>query len=370
MKICIESYLLNHSRRGGVMTYAEGLVNGTNVNDKENDYTLLYYSLRRQAFDMPGPDGGKFTKAVLKVPDMMFWGRKFIVDDIVLPAYLKKHKIDVFHRLIGYTMPKNKNIFNILTVHDLRTLTIDDKYLPQNVDQYKKTLSEVDLCVTVSECTKRDLIEYFGMDGKKIKVVHLGVDGRYRVLERDKVDRVKSKFNITQPYLLSIGTVPRKNIEGIIRGFAGCDHKNDYQLVLTCYLDVEKYKRLSHELGVGNRVVILNNVVSDEDIVALFNGCFCFLFPSLYEGFGLPILEAMNCGAPVITSNLSACPEVAGDAAILVDPKNSGEISDALNQMHDNERLRKSLIEKGFDRVKQFSWDKFAKEMKDIYSKA
>jgi len=350
------------------MTYAEGLVNGMNANDKENDYTLLYYSLRRQASDMPGPEGEKFTKDVLRLPDRTFWGRKFIMDDMLLPAYFKKNKIDIFHRLAGCTMPKSKNVFKILTVHDLRTLTIDDQYSPQNTDQYKKALSEVNLCITVSECTKRDLIKHFGMDEKKVKVVHLGVDNRYRILEKDKVDRVKLKFNITQPFLLSIGTVPRKNIEGIIRAFAGCDHKNNYQLVLTCYLDVEKYKRLSRELGVGDKVIFLTNVVSDEDVVALFNGCYCFLFPSLYEGFGLPILEAMSCGAPVITSNLSACPEVAGDAALLVDPENIDEISVAVNNICNDKSLRKTLITKGFERAKLFSWDKFADEMKTIYT--
>ena len=123
-------------------------------------------------------------------------------------------------------------------------------------------------------------------------------------------------------------------------------------------MDVDKYKELCCSLGIEDSVLFINSV-SDEDLVALFNGCYCFVFPSLYEGFGLPIIEAMNCGAPVLTSNLSACPEVAGDAAILVDPNNPDEISDGLNQICGNTSLRKSLIERGRERAKMFSWDKF-----------
>jgi len=342
MNICIESHLLNHHKRSGVMTYTEGLVNGMSANDLQNDYTLLYYSLTRGSDSMPGPNGKNLKKEVLKIPDRSFWGRKFIIDNVYLPAFFRKNKIDVFHRAVGYTMPNNKNVFKILTVHDLRTLTIGDRYLMQDINLYKKTLSNIDMCVTVSECTKRDLIKHLGLDETKIKVVYLGVDERYRVLEKEHIDEVKSKFGITKPFFLSVGSVPRKNIGGIIRGFAGCKHRNDYQLVLNCRMDIEKYKELCSTLGVRGNVVFVNNV-SDEDLVALFNACHCFVFPSLYEGFGLPILEAMKCGAPVLTSNISACPEVTGDAALIVDPNNIDEISDALNEICQNYALLKYL---------------------------
>ena len=128
-------------------------------------------------------------------------------------------------------MPNIKGVYKILTVHDLRTLTIGDSYSKQGIANYKRTLSNIDMCVVVSECTKLDLIKHFGMDEKKIKVIYLGADQRYRILEDNQVAQAKDKFKITKPYLLSVGSVPRKNIEGIIRGYAGCKHKDDYQLV-------------------------------------------------------------------------------------------------------------------------------------------
>lgn len=369
MNICIESQLLNHPRRSGVMTYTEGLVNGMNANDHENEYTLLYYSLTRKANDMPGPTGKNFVKKTLKVPDQSFWGRQALIDKVFLPGFFRKNKINVFHRAVGYTMPKNKNVFTILTVHDLRTLTIGDQFSAQNIDHYKAVLASIDRCVVVSECTRRDLMEHFDMDEKKISVVYLGADERYKPVSKKDIRNVRSHFNIRLPYFLSVGSVPRKNIEGIIRGFAGCQHRKDYQLVLNCKVDIEKYTQLSEELGIKDQIVFVNNV-SDDELVALYSGCHCFAFPSLYEGFGLPIVEAMNCGAPVITSNISACPEVAGDATLLVDPKNIDTISDAMNQVCRDEQLRKSLIEKGFQQARNFSWDKFASEMKKVYTQA
>jgi len=370
MNICIESHLLNHSRRSGLMTYTEGLVHGMRKVDQENNYHLLYYSMKRRPEEMPGPNSiDQFSKNVLKVPDRDFIGRKALLNYYYLPQYFRKNRIDVFHRPSGYSMPNIKNVFKILTVHDLRTLTIGDNYLSQNIGRYKKTLSSIDLCVVVSECTKQDLIKHFDLDEKKIKVVYLGADKRYRVIEKEQIDDVKTKYNLCKPYFMSVGSVPRKNIDGIIRGFTGSKCKDKYQLVLNCRMDIEKYKELCCGLGIEENVVFINSV-SDEDLVALFNGCHCFLFPSLYEGFGLPILEAMNCGAPVITSNISACPEVAGDAALFVNPNNIDEISDAIDQMGNSEKLRKSFTTKGFERAKMFSWDKFANQMKTIYESA
>ena len=163
--------------------------------------------------------------------------------------------------------------------------------------------------------------------------------------------------------------MPRKNIEGIIKGFAGCRHKIDHQLVLNCKIDIDKYTQMSEELGIKDRVLFVKNV-SDDDLVALYSGCRAFVFPSLYEGFGLPILEAMNCGVPVITSNVSSCPEVAGDAALLVDPHNTEEISRAMDQVCNDTRLRESLTKMGFERAKLFGWDKFADQMKAVYALA
>lgn len=369
MNICIESQTLNHNQRTGLMTYTEGLLNGLFDQDNENRYSLAYYSLHRPLSHMPGPESKNFYKIVLRVPDREFFARQFLIDHCVLPHFLKSHKQRVFHRPAGYTMPSVRGVFNVLTVHDLRTLTIGDNVFRQDVVSLRKALDTADVCVVVSECTKQDLIRYFRMDQRKIKVIYLGVHQRFRLLGVDALDAVKKKYRLDEPFLLSIGSVPRKNIEGIIRAFAASGAHRKYMLVLSCHRDVFKYQRLGEALGIEKRLKFLTSL-DDEEIVGLYNACRCFVFPSFYEGFGLPIIEAMRCGAPVITSDVSSCPEIAADAAVLVDPHDTRQLAWAMNRVCGDDALRKDLIEKGFKRAKHFSWDRFAIQMKGVYALA
>lgn len=369
MKICIESQPLNHNRRSGLMTYTEGLINSVYQQNTSDEYQLAYYSLKRKADSMPGPSGNGFTKVMLRVPDWDFPLRNEFLNSFALPEYFKKNKIDVFHRPNGYNMPSSRKVFKVLTVHDLRTLTIGDTKWSQNIDHYHETLNRLDVCVVVSECTKRDMIEHFHLDERKIKVVYLAADERFRPLDKPYLDEVRKKYNLNEKFLLSIGSVPRKNIDGIIRAFAGCRSKKDYILVLGCNQDLDKYTELAKTLNILERIRFLTDL-TDGDIVAMYNACHCFVFPSLYEGFGLPIVEAMQCGAPVITSNVSACPEVAGDAAVFVDPNDVQEIGDAIDQICKNEHLRTDFIRKGFERSKLFNWDQYAVNIRKIYATA
>lgn len=369
MRICIESQPLNHHRRSGLMTYTEGLVNSLYGQNQNDEYTLAYYSLKRDPASMPGPVGNGFQKAVLRVPDNEFPFRIKLLNQIVLPQFFRKNKIDVFHRPNGYNMPESRKVFKVLTVHDLRTLTIGDKKWSQNIDHYHETLSKLDVCVVVSECTKRDMLEHFHIDEKKIKVVYLAADERFKPASVQAVEMLRKKYDLKERFILSVGSVPRKNIDGIIRSFALSKARNDFILVLSCNQDIERYTQLAQSLNISQRIRILPQL-TDEDMVSLYTACQCFLFPSLYEGFGLPIVEAMQCGAPVITSNMSSCPEVASDAAILVDPRNTVEISAAVDRICGNETLRQELIRKGSERAKHFSWKNYGIEMKKIYDLA
>jgi glycosyltransferase involved in cell wall biosynthesis len=219
----------------------------------------------------------------------------------------------------------------------------------------------------VSECTKQDILKHFKIDEKKIKVIYLGADQRFQPSAQEAVRKTLDKYQLKEPFLLSLGSVPRKNIEGIIRGFAQAQSNKNTVMVLGCNFDVEKYSQLAEGLGIGKRIRILSQL-NDKEIVDLYSSCRAFVFPSLYEGFGLPILEAFQCKAPVITSNMSSCPEIAGDAALLVDPLNIGQIASAIDQVCTDDALRKQLIEKGLERAKLFSWGQFAQEMKKIYA--
>ncbi len=166
------------------------------------------------------------------------------------------------------------------------------------------------------------------------------------------VEEMQNRFNLKEPYLFSVGSVPRKNISGIIKAYvlSGCQGK--FKLVLACHQDISQYQALAASLGVEDRLVFLPQL-NDDDIVALYTGCQAFVFPSLYEGFGLPILEAMQCGAPVITSNMSSCPEVIGGAGITVNPLKTEEIADAIKMMCQDNAFRQSCIHKGFEQARR-----------------
>jgi glycosyltransferase involved in cell wall biosynthesis len=366
MNICIECRVLNHHHRTGVMTYTEGLVNGLHQNDRTNQYFLNYFALRMNASQMPGPEGPNFKKVIFPVPDREFVFKQELIDRVVLPAFLKKNKIRVFHRPDGHTIPDVKDVFKVLTIHDLRTLTIGDNAYQQNIEGYRRTINSLDACTVVSECTKKDLLKHFKIDERKVWVTYLAADERFRRMDPAPIEAVKTKYDLHEPFLLAMGLTQRKNLEGIIRAFAKSRHARDHILILATYVDIERYKAIAESLGVGGRMRVLSRLTDDE-VVALYNGCRAFVFPSLYEGFGLPILEAMQCGAPVITSNTSSCPEVAGDAAILVDPKNLEEIADAINEICENDSQRQELIRRGSQRCQLFSWANFTQEMKKVY---
>ena len=369
MRICIESQTLNHHQRSGLMTYTEGLVNGLHNADTQNEYDFIYYSLKRKPEEMPGPDGARFHKKVIRIPDRPFFQRRFVLNNLMLPAYFRRDKIDVFHRPAGYTIPPARGVFKVLTVHDLRTLAISDKIWEQNIGKYGRTLSEVDMITVVSECTQKDLMEHFGIGEEKIRVTHLGCRDFFRPLDRAEAEERLARFKMERPFFLSVGSVPRKNLDNIIRAFALCRQKDDHDLVMVCRSDLDKYRALARDEGIEEHVRFITDI-SNEELRALYNACVCFVFPSLYEGFGLPILEAMQCGTPVITSNVSSCPEVAGEAAVLVDPVDAADIAEAMSQIADDARLRQTMIDKGFERAKMFGWDKFAAAMQEVYAMA
>ncbi len=369
MKICIEAQTLNHHQRSGLLTYTEGLVNSLSEVDRDNEYALVFYSLRRTGKDMPGPGDGNFRKHVLRLPDQVFFAHQWIKDHAVLPRFLKQNGVNVFHRPAGYTLPKVKNVRKVITVHDLRTLTINDNFWAQDIRQYKKSLDDADICVTVSECTKRDLIEHFKLDPSRIRVVPLAADRRFAPQSEDEIRAVRKKYRLPPVYLLSVGFVPRKNLDGIMRAFARARIPEEIGLVMTCRMNLETYHALARELDIEKRVAFLSDL-RDDELVSLYSGSYCFLFPSLYEGFGLPILEAMQCGTPVITSNISSCPEVAGDAALQVDPKNIDELARKIEDMVNDPALREDLIRRGFERIRHFSWTRFGEAMRQIYTVA
>jgi alpha-1,3-rhamnosyl/mannosyltransferase len=239
----------------------------------------------------------------------------------------------------------------------------------------KRSLKRADAIVTDSEFSKREILKYFPEHENKLHVVPCGVNlTRFNPnCTITQVNQVKEKYNINSDYFLYIGTIePRKNLERLMKAYKiFCDSNNNKdtpKLVLAGgkgWLDSTIYSTVE-ELKITDKVIFTQYIAS-EDMTPLLCGALCFVFPSLYEGFGMPPLEAMACGTPVLTSNSASLPEVVGDCALICDPYSEKDIASKLSELYNNATLRTHLSKSGIDRAKMFTWEKSAELLYDIY---
>ena len=257
----------------------------------------------------------------------------------------------------------------VLTIHDMAHAyfpeTIEENSLKYLTSELPEAAARARIIIAVSETTRQDIIKVLGIAPERVKVVYNGVDEVFRPLpDSDALATVRERYELPAKFILSVGTVqPRKNIEALISAFAllRADFPDHY-LVLAggTGWKSEGLKAFINGKGLEGKVH-LTGYVDQDDLPALYNLAEVFAFPSLYEGFGLPVLEAMACGIPVVTSNTSCLPEIAGDAAILVDPGKVEEIAQGIGQLLSSAELRNQCREKGLERVKLFTWEQCAR---------
>jgi glycosyltransferase involved in cell wall biosynthesis len=260
---------------------------------------------------------------------------------------------------------------SVVTVHDLGYLyypeahrLLDRVYLDLSTRYNARAAAHL---IADSSATKRDLIERYGTDSDRITVIYPGYDAANLQPVRDKeaIESIKAKYDIFSDYILFVGTLqPRKNLPRLIRAFSNLQPlTSNLQLVIAGKKGwlYEGIFRQVEELGLTGNVVF-TGYVTQEDLPALLSGARLFVFPSLYEGFGLPVLEAMACGTPVVCSNAASLPEVAGGAALLVDPLDVEGLAAALERVLGDEELRARLTQRGFEQARRFSWEKCARE--------
>ncbi len=285
------------------------------------------------------------------------------------------HDLDIIHS------PENASLFvklkdqkKIITTYDLIP-----KFYPDTIDHitlfrfkylFPRTLKTADKIIAISNSTKKDLIDYFNIPEGKIKVILLAADEKFKPLNKDETEEIKRRYNLNFPFILYVGNLAKhKNIPALIKAFYKITKKGiSHKLVITGKRGC-KYKEIFETIDKLNLQddVMFTGYVSDEDLPALYNAAELFVYPSLYEGFGLPPLEAMACGTPVITSNTSSLPEVVGDAGIMVDPHDVDELADTMYDVLTNDGLKEDLIKKGLERAKMFSWEKCALETLKVY---
>jgi glycosyltransferase involved in cell wall biosynthesis len=280
------------------------------------------------------------------------------------------------------TLPLGKKIPTVVTVHDLTPLVFPDKFpsgLKGNIKWQiqKNSLKNCDFIITDSYSSKKDIHKFTGIPADKIEVVYLAAADHFKVIkDREKLQKVKKKFDLLDKFLLYVGDATwNKNLPNLIKAVSQTDHN----LVIAGSAFVNKdFDRLNpwnkdlHEaqvLAEANKRIKALGFVEDSDLVSLYNSATAFIMPSFYEGFGLPVLEAMASGCPVITSRLGSLEEVADNAAYFVDPYSTDSIKGGIEKVMKDEALRKALSQKGLAQSHKFSWKKCAKETNEIYRK-
>lgn len=301
---------------------------------------------------------------------------------IYYPWQARRYQGDVNHivdhgygHLVFNLDPKR----TIVTCHDLILLKCKSGELPINppvvatkMFQYSiKGMGKAARIIAVSENTKKDILTYVRCDPARIKVIYQGINSKFRKIEDETfLEKITKKYSLgsSSPKLLHVGHSGCKNVEAVIQTLAILKRHFGVSCELTTVgLDfTPKQKKLIGLLGVKKFIVTLNHVPID-DLVGIYNSADVLVFPSLYEGFGAPPLEAMACGTPVVTSNVASLPEVVGDAAILVDPLDYQKTAEAVYALLTNSGLRSGLISKGLRRASLFTWEKTAKRTLEVY---
>ena len=292
-----------------------------------------------------------------------------------VPVELITGVIDIYHSPDFTLPPTLQGLPTLLTVHDLSFLRDPESaspglrgYLEVAVKRSVRIATHV---LADSESTKDDLVELYLTPADKITVLYPGVSSDFRpIMDPAEIKQVRKRYKLGQePFVLSVGTLqPRKNHLTLIKAFELALGDSEYNLVLAGGdgWSYDAVYELVESRGLQKRV-LFPGFIEDANLAALYSSADIMAFPSLYEGFGLPVLEAMACGVPVFASSVSSLPEVTGDAALLVDPSNVEDMADAMLKLTENVDLRQSIREKGLERAEQFSWQASAEALLGVY---
>lgn len=359
MRIGFDARMIDWS---GVGTYSKGLLSALAKVDLENEYILF---CNKESADI-APSTPNFSKQIVNLPVLSFKSQ------FKWACLLKKANLDIFHSP-HFIWPIFTPCSSVVTIHDLTPLKFQE-IMPSCFNRivygYMNHLAtgKAERIVTVSSSTGADLTNLLRVPESKIRIIYEAADERFKpVKDGTLLSQVKKKYGIEGKFLLNVGNPKaHKNWGRLIEAFAKLE--SDLKLVLVGTKGnvprelSEQVKRLNL-----SKTVIFPQFIPDEDMPFFYSAAEAFVFPSLYEGFGLPVLEAMACGTPVICSNISSLPEVVGDAAIKVDPMDVDDISRAMRLIIDDSSLRDKLVKKGLARVKEFSWEKTASKTLEVY---
>jgi len=366
MRVGIDARLVYYSQ-AGIGQYIIHLVNGLAQVDSENEYVLLQ-SRKDDTTILEQPN---FRRISLWTPS------HHRLERYSLNVELVRLGLDVLHSP-DFIPPHKPSCKSVITVHDLAFLLYPHFLTKESARYYghiDQAVRWTDHIIAVSESTKRDTIQHLGAPEDKITVVYEAANPIFRPLDRVQArEQVRNRHGVDGPFILFVSTIePRKNVPTLVRALwqlLEC-YKEDVHLVLAGgrgWLFEDAFA-VVEELKLDDRVHFVGRV-SSEDLLHLYNAAELLAHPAFYEGFGLPPLEAMACGLPVIVSNVASLPEVVGDAGLLFDPHDVDELTVGLWRVLNDDQLRREMRDKGLRQAGRFSWERAARETQAIYKRA
>jgi len=362
-------YTPAYEQGAGIGRTVRGLVSALAHIDMKTDYRLFVAGANTKP--LPPQLAPNFTYKPSRISPK-WWARIWHRAQIPYPIENIIGKIALYHATDFVLPPLRAKTKSIVTIHDLSYIRVPEAASP-SLKAYldvvvPRSLNRATHVHAVSETTRQDLITLYNIPPEKISVIFNAVEPHFKATTPSK--EIFTKYHIPDvPYIITVGTVqPRKNYSRLVKALAQLRTKQDIHLVVVGgrgWLEDEFYATIRDEKMTD--YVHLTGFVPDEDLPALYTGAISMAFPSLYEGFGIPILEAMACGVPVVSSNSSSLPEVAQNAALLVDPYSVDEILNALERVISDQSLRDTLIQRGFEQAKKFTWDTSARQLTHLY---
>ncbi|MEG0297170.1 MAG: glycosyltransferase family 1 protein [Clostridium sp.] len=366
MKIGIDGRAANWYRGTGIGTYTYQLLNNLNRVDNDNDY--LIFLPESSSLNLKDNFKVEATKGAVSEN---FW------DEVRVPNILSNQQMELYHvPQNGVGLSDNIDCLKAITLHDIIPLrmpeTTSDRLRKIFNEELPKIINSCEGIITVSEFSKQDIAKEFNFPKDKIFVTHLAAEDIYRPLSKCKCKKViEKKYGIEDDFILYVGGFsPRKNILGIINAFSliNKDVKSNVKLVITGRkgISYNNYKSRVDELNLGDSV-IFTDFIPLEDLPIFYNASELLVYPSFYEGFGLPPLEAMACGTPVIVSNVTSLPEICHDSALMINPYNIDELSYAMERVLSDSLLKLTMVQKGLMKSSNYSWELTAKQTIEAY---
>ncbi|MDP4087889.1 MAG: glycosyltransferase family 1 protein [Bacillota bacterium] len=370
MKIGIDGRAAKWYRGTGIGNYTYQVINSLNQLDDSNKYLLFM----PENCSMDIHFNRNFTiRNISENCSSSFW------DEVNIPNILHDNEVEIYHvPQNGIGLPLDKPCRMVITLHDIIPYkmpdTVGPTYLKIFLKQIPQIIPQCDGIITVSKFSKEDIIREFNFPEDKVFVTHLAPEDIYKPYEKQSSKMLINKlYGIQGDYILYIGGFsPRKNIIGLLEAFSMLVRKNkkDIKLVIAGKkgISYDMYRQRAEQLGI-NEEVVFPGFIAMEHLPYLYSASELFVYPSFYEGFGLPPVEAMACGVPVVTSNSTSIPEIVGDNAVTINPNDINALFEAMLSVLEDEKLRENLITKGLVRASELSWKETAAKTLKAYSK-